>query len=87
LAGRRENLAAARRKHVGRRSRPRDQGRSIAIGRNTLGKRLREKGWLIDMDKTSFTKVVNIGEGTARVFVFSKSRLFPSCEKGSEGCE
>jgi len=65
----------------------RDQGRSIAIGRNTLGKRLREKGWLIEIGKDSFTKVVNIGEGTARVFVFSRSQLFPSSEKGSGACE
>jgi hypothetical protein len=60
----------------------REQGRSIAISRNTLGKRLRETGWLIEIGKDSFTKVVNIGEGTARVFVFSRSRLFPSSEKG-----
>jgi hypothetical protein len=66
----------------------REQGRSIAIGRHTLGRRLRERGWLIEIGKDSFTKVVNIGaEGTARVFVFSRSRLFPSSEKGSGACE
>ena len=65
----------------------REQGRSIGISRSTLGKRLRENKWLIETGKDSFTKVVNIGEGTARVFVFSRSQLFPSSEKGSRGCE
>jgi hypothetical protein len=58
-----------------------ETGRSLGIGRNTLGKRLREKGWLVEVSKDSFTKVVKIGDGvTERVFVFSKIRLFPLSE-------
>jgi hypothetical protein len=59
----------------------REQGRSIAISRSALGKRLREKGWLIEVSNNTFTKVVSIGgEGSVRVFVFAKSQLFPPAE-------
>jgi hypothetical protein len=59
----------------------REQGSSLAIGRSTLGKRLREKGWLIELGKNDNpTKPVNIGGHTVRVFVFAKARLFPSSE-------
>jgi hypothetical protein len=59
----------------------REQGRSLAISHHTLGNRLRDKGWLVDFDKKSFTKTVRIGAGTSRVFVFARSRLFPSSEE------
>jgi len=59
----------------------REQGRSLGIGRSTLGKRLREKGWLIELGKNDNpTKPVNIGGHTVRVFAFAKARLFPSSE-------
>ena len=59
----------------------REQGRSLAIGRSTLGKRLREERWLIELGKNDNpTKPVNIAGHTVRVFVFAKARLFPSSE-------
>lgn len=57
-----------------------EQGRSIPVSRDSLGKRLREQKWLIENDKDTFTKKVRIGAGTQRVFVFSRAQLFPSSD-------
>jgi hypothetical protein len=53
----------------------RDQGRSLGIGRNALGKRLREKDWLVETDRGSFTRTKRTNAGPARVFVLSAARL------------
>jgi hypothetical protein len=54
-----------------------EQGRSLPIGRHTLGKRLREAGWLAETDKQSFTVVKRADGAPQRVFVFEHSKLFP----------
>jgi len=40
-----------------------EQGRSIPVSRNSLGKRLREQEWLTETDKDTFTKKVRLGGG------------------------
>jgi hypothetical protein len=56
------------------------QGRSLPVGRSTLGKRLRDAGLLVETDKDTVTKNVRVGAATARVFVLSRNALFPSSE-------
>jgi hypothetical protein len=53
------------------------QGRSIALSRSTLGKRLRDAGYLVDTDKCSFTKTKRIGTAIDRFFVIAQNKLFP----------
>jgi hypothetical protein len=54
------------------------RGRILPVGRNTLGKRLREAGCLAETNSKSHTITKNIGRGTARVWVLEKRLLFPS---------
>jgi hypothetical protein len=52
----------------------REQGRSLGISRNALGKRLREKS-MIETTPKSFTKVCWVGNRSIRAFVFRASDL------------
>lgn len=54
----------------------RGQGKAIPITAGTLGKRLRDAGWLLETgeDKRP-AKVVTIGGGTVRVLVISRDRV------------
>jgi hypothetical protein len=53
----------------------RGQGATIVLKRNTLGKRLREAGWLTSMDQGTFTKLVAIGAERRRVLMMSRQRV------------
>jgi hypothetical protein len=59
-------------------------GHTFPIGRNALGKRLRDRGLLVATEKDSFTKKVRAGGGTPRVFVFERSWLLPNPEDEDE---
>jgi hypothetical protein len=58
----------------------REQGKSLAIGRNALGKQLRDAGWIIDSTDGSFTKVVTVGGSSQRVFAMDRGKVI-----GGEG--
>ena len=59
----------------------REQGRSLAVSRNALGKRLREKNLLAETDQKSFTKTKRIGVGAVRVFVLAEVAMFKTCSE------
>jgi len=59
----------------------REQGRSLAVSRNALGKRLREKKLLAETDQKSFTKTKRIGVGAVRVFVLAEVAMFKTCSE------
>jgi hypothetical protein len=54
----------------------REQGKAIPVAAKTLGKRLRETGWLVELDKDGGAgKPVKICGTTVRVFVMSRHQV------------
>jgi hypothetical protein len=53
----------------------REQGRGIPVSQRTLGRRLREAGWLVDFTEGSNCKSVKVSGSAHRVFAMERGRV------------